>query len=155
MVRIFRAGDIVEIKVDCGGVLPGIYRVEESKIDSGVLCIGENVKKGSHCSCAHTWILKNNEADVLMRDVMVYGRFKEESIIKQKNKKTTMTQINIMMKKLLDSDTQTLVRAGFLDNELNLTDEGKEAIFVSLFDTQKAALVVAAQAKIDAGVLKW
>jgi hypothetical protein len=119
------------------------------------LCIGENVKKGSHCSCAHTWILKNNEADVLMRDVMVYGRFKEESIIKQKNKKTTMTQINIMMKKLLDSDTQTLVRAGFLDNELNLTDEGKEAIFVSLFDTQKAALVVAAQAKIDAGVLKW
>ena len=57
------------------------------------------------------------------------------------------------MKKLLDSDTQTLVKAGYIDGDLNLTDEGREALHSELFTANKAALVKSAQAKLDEEVV--
>lgn len=63
-------------------------------------------------------------------------------------KKTIMTKLNTMMKKLLDTDTQTLMKAGFINGDLDLTSEGKNELWTLIFDQHKAALVEAAKAKI-------
>lgn len=68
---------------------------------------------------------------------------------KKINKKTTMEKLGVMMKKLLDADTQTLVKAGYINGDLDLTNEGKEMLWTMVFDANKTALVAAAQAKID------
>lgn len=66
-----------------------------------------------------------------------------------KPKKTIMTTLNTMMKKLLDADTQTLVKAGYINGDLELTTEGKQALIEIIFDLNKSALVAVAQAKLD------
>ena len=53
-----------------------------------------------------------------------------------------------MFKKLVDADTQALVKAGYINGDLELTDEGKNELMALVFDANKAALVVAAQAKL-------
>lgn len=65
-----------------------------------------------------------------------------------KNKKQ-MNTVSSLMKRLLDADTQVLVKAGFLDNSLELTSEGIAALRAIMFETNKAALVAEAQAKLD------
>ena len=65
-----------------------------------------------------------------------------------KPKKTIMSKITTIMKKLLDADTQALVKAGFLNSELDVTIEGQNELNAILFNTNKAALVEAANAKI-------
>lgn len=57
--------------------------------------------------------------------------------------------LSSMLKRLLDADSQTLYKAGFINGDLELTDEGEKALMGILFDANKAALVVEAQAVID------
>ncbi len=66
-----------------------------------------------------------------------------------KKEKGFMKKLNTMMRKLLDVDTQTLVKAGYLNGDLELTEEGKEALFGILFVANKAELVASAQAVLD------
>jgi hypothetical protein len=47
-----------------------------------------------------------------------------------------------------DADTQTLVKAGYINGDLALTDTGRDELTALVFDANKAALVAAAQAKI-------
>ncbi len=54
-----------------------------------------------------------------------------------------------MMKKLLDSDTQTLVKADYINGDLELTSEGSNALLTVLFVANKAALLTMAQTAID------
>lgn len=63
-------------------------------------------------------------------------------------KKSLMTKVNVMMKKLLDKDTQTLVKAGYIDGDLELTDEGEEALDAILFQQHKAELVTLAKEQL-------
>lgn len=65
-----------------------------------------------------------------------------------KSYKKPMKKISNMMKKLLDSDIQDLVKAGFINGDLELTSEGKQALMELMFDTQRAALVEVAKVKI-------
>lgn len=65
-----------------------------------------------------------------------------------KNKTITMKKLNNMMKKLLDADTQTLVKAGYINGDLELTCEGKDALFTLVFDGLKSDLVKLATEKI-------
>lgn len=60
-----------------------------------------------------------------------------------------MKTLSIMMQKLLDADTQTLVKAGFINGDLDLTTEGTKALNAIMFQTNKAALVTLAQEQID------
>lgn len=72
------------------------------------------------------------------------------SIIKEnKERPPLMTRVNNMMKKLLDSDTQTLIKAGYLNNDLQMTDAGRLALIATLFEANKAALVVLAQEELE------
>lgn len=75
-------------------------------------------------------------------------RWGEESSLKL-DKNMTIKKLGAMMKKLLDSNTQTLVKAGFINGDLELTEEGIDALNVLCFDAYKTELVAMAQAKID------
>lgn len=50
-----------------------------------------------------------------------------------------------MMKRLLDADTQTLVKAGLINGDLEMTSLGQQTLMAVLFDANKAALVKEAE----------
>lgn len=58
---------------------------------------------------------------------------------------TIMNKLSIMMKKLLDKDTQILVKAGFIDGDLDLTEEGILALNSILFIEKKTEFVKMAE----------
>lgn len=60
-----------------------------------------------------------------------------------------MSNLAILAKKLLDADTKVFVKAGFLDESLQLTDEGKEFLLTQYFADNKAALAKEAKAMLD------
>lgn len=64
-------------------------------------------------------------------------------------KKGFMKKLTTLMKKLLDADTQTLVKAGYINGDLEVTEAGEIALVNLLFMTNKADLVVMAQADLD------
>jgi len=64
-------------------------------------------------------------------------------------KKPIMKKLNNMMKRLLDADTQTLVKAEYINGDLELTGKGQEALYSVLFADKKADLVALAQVELD------
>lgn len=56
--------------------------------------------------------------------------------------------ISVIAKKLIDKDLRKLVKAGLLDECLNLTQEGKQEVWAILFDKFKKELVEAADEKL-------
>ena len=66
--------------------------------------------------------------------------------INQKNNK--LMKITNLVKKLLDEDTRKLVKAGFINGDLALTDEGVSEILGILFLQNKDELVKIADEKI-------
>ncbi len=64
------------------------------------------------------------------------------------NKKTIMQKVSNMMKKILDKDTQALVKAGFINGNLDLTCDGVAALNAIIFSEKKAELVALANEKI-------
>lgn len=66
--------------------------------------------------------------------------YKNDGKIKFLNK-PNMSKLSSMMKKLLDKDTQVLVEAGYINGDLDLTDEGTKALLTILFTTHKNELV--------------
>lgn len=69
-------------------------------------------------------------------------------IIKTTNENTMIKTVSNMMKRLLDADTQTLVKAGYINGDLELTCRGLLALQTIIFVQNKAALVESAQADI-------
>ena len=65
------------------------------------------------------------------------------------NYKDTQMKITNLVKKILDKDTRTLVKAGFINGELALTDEGVSELLGLLFLEKKAELLKVAEEKID------
>lgn len=58
-------------------------------------------------------------------------------------------KITNLVKKILDNDTRTLVKAGFINGDLALTDEGVGELLGILFLEKKAELLKVAQEKLD------
>lgn len=71
----------------------------------------------------------------------------EESSLKKINK-SIMLKVSIMMKKLLDENTQTLVKAGYINGDLDFTEEGTQALMSLAFSAAKDELVKMAEEKI-------
>lgn len=69
-------------------------------------------------------------------------------IIKGDNEITNM-KITNLVKKILDKDTRTLVKAGFINGDLALTDEGVSELLGILFLEKKEELLKVANEKID------
>ena len=57
-------------------------------------------------------------------------------------------KITNLVKKLLDKKTRDLIEAGYIDGDLELTEEGKEALLSILFIEKKEELVKMAQDEI-------
>ena len=70
-----------------------------------------------------------------------------DETISQPNK--TMNKLKPMMKRLLDKDTQTLYKAGYINRDLELTENGRNALNTILFTANKAELVKMAQEELD------
>ena len=70
-----------------------------------------------------------------------------DETISQPNK--TMNKLNPMMKRLLDKDTRTLYKAGYINRDLELTENGRNALDTILFTANKAELVKMAQEELD------
>lgn len=59
-----------------------------------------------------------------------------------------MSQLSVIAKHLVDSDTKTLIKASYVDSCLNLTSRGEDALVAILFEANKKELVTAAKAQI-------
>ncbi len=59
---------------------------------------------------------------------------------------TMLRKLNSFMRQFLDSDVQTLVKAGFINGDLEPTAEGIDALHSVLFQEKKAELVKIAEA---------
>ena len=76
--------------------------------------------------------------------IKVNGRF-----ITSKSSISRMQKLTTMLKRFLDKEAQILYKAGFLDGDLKLTTEGREALEAILLIATRAELVKAAQEVID------
>lgn len=88
------------------------------------------------------------QVDARMFERMNYSI--EQIYLKLDRKEKTMSTIGSMMKRLLDKDTQILVKAGYINGDLELTDKGKSALWAILFSANKEALVAEAKEVLDA-----
>ena len=62
------------------------------------------------------------------------------------DKKTNiMTKLNSMMKRLLDASTKKLIKADYINGDLQLTEKGKEALNTIVFEQNKEELVKMAE----------
>lgn len=67
----------------------------------------------------------------------------------KKSNKIIMQKITPMLKRLLDKNSQTLYKAGYINGDLELTDKGRSALNALIFETNKVELVKLAQEDID------
>jgi len=77
----------------------------------------------------------------LANDYLTPGRIKNKKPMK----------LSQMMKKLLDGETKTLIKAGYINGDLDLTNEGMKALLTILFMGEgiKTELTVMAQEELD------
>lgn len=67
------------------------------------------------------------------------------TVLNGSNNNSMLQTVGAMLKRLLDADSQKLYKAGFINGDLELTDEGTSALMSVLFDANKAALVKEAE----------
>ena len=60
-----------------------------------------------------------------------------------------MNKLKPMMKRLLDKDTRMLYKAGYINGDLELTENGRNALDTIIFTANKAELVKMAQEELD------
>jgi hypothetical protein len=65
------------------------------------------------------------------------------------NKSSVMKKVSSMFKALVDADTRTLKEAGFINGDLELTDDGKAELVAILFAANKDALVKIAKEYLE------
>ena len=116
MNREFKEGDKVRATQRCSGSVAGeIYTVTKH----GNLA-------GTNCNCRAGWELVSPCEEIKLTNKPI---------------KTFMNRVSIMMKKLLDADTQALVKAGLINGDLMLTSDGRDELDAVSFVANKAALV--------------
>lgn len=134
----FECGDIVRATKNCSGSREGREYVVGKK---GYLREPGN-PLGSDCGCSESWIFLSRVQKNCTIPEYIFQKLNQEELTEIKSiKKTFMQKVSIMMKKLLDSDTQELVKAGFLNGDLMPTEEGGVELDAILFIANKAALV--------------
>lgn len=62
--------------------------------------------------------------------------------------KSSIMKVTNLVKRLLDADTQTLVEAGYINGDLQLTEEGQSELLSLFFVDKKDALVALAKEKL-------
>lgn len=133
MLRIgeWYEGQRVSVKNNCSGCKAGdICILKNHSGDLFAVPEGwdeDQEKDIGGCSCSFNWCV---EVQVM--------KVKEE----------TMSQVSPMAENLLDADTKALVEAGMVDECLNLTSKGRDALQALVFVAHKEAMVKQAKAEI-------
>jgi len=76
-------------------------------------------------------------------------RERDLELVNQTNKKGVIMKLNLMMRRLLNADVKKLIKAGLMNGDLLLTEEGKNAVYAILVETYKKELVEIAKEIID------
>jgi len=76
-----------------------------------------------------------------------YKEFREQDLII--NNKKIFMKITNLVKQILDQDTRKLVKAGYIDGELSLTEDGVSELIGMIFAEKKPELVKLAEEKIN------
>jgi hypothetical protein len=84
----------------------------------------------------------NGDPDLSINDLI------DDELTNPLTKRTFMQNLSTMMKKLLDTDLQTLAKVGYLDGNLELTEADKKALLTILFLANKKDLVALANEEI-------
>jgi len=64
-------------------------------------------------------------------------------------RKTIMQKLTPMLRRALSKELQTLYKADYIDGDLELTKEGRNAMWAILLETNKEEVVKLAQEKLD------
>ncbi len=117
------------------------------KVGDRILNIDDGLFRSSNAGKKGT-VWKINHAGTTLEEVCIKyddgcsgESLDPEKYYKIITKKSIMSRLNVFMKKLLDADTQSLVKAGYLNEDLTLTSDGEEALTFISFTANKAALV--------------
>jgi len=62
--------------------------------------------------------------------------------------KPYMTKLTVLLTRLLDKDIKTLIKANFLTDRLDLTDEGVQALLTIILEEKRPELVKLAEERI-------
>lgn len=143
----FNVGDIVVFaghSVSCGAekerYLKGLCPAEN---DEQILKVGGKYKVVAIHDADWGFFVDVQGKGVKNDNIVVEGISGSQFIKVNKSMKLTN-----LAKKLLDKDTRDLIKAGYIDGDLGLTDEGREALFTILFTEKKVELVKMAQDEI-------
>ena len=83
--------------------------------------------------------------DFFGNKVMILSKGRKSNKLTKTVKSMRLTNL---AKKLLDENTRTLIKAGYIDGDLELTDDGQEVLLSILFAEKKEDLVKMAQEEI-------
>lgn len=90
-------------------------------------------------------VVRNMASYCGYRDIMPYDYDKEP----EERRANKMDRIRMIAKKLLDKDTRTFIKAGILDDDLNLTATGAEAVVSDYFLKNKSRMLKIANDMIE------
>lgn len=134
-VKIAKFGDIVEFA--CPGHLQFVLAIHNYEgVEPSVTCMWVERDEDGGWKAMEYWAHKVILSDVF--DVKIINK-------NSNNKKMKITNL---VKKILDADTRKLVKAGFINGDLALTDEGVSELLGILFLEKKDELVKIADEKI-------
>ena len=95
---------------------------------------------------------KGNEYLVLFEDdtTQWYSESDFDSSTKVARKETmsTINKLTILAKSIVDADLKNMIKVGWLDSSLQLTDEGEEAILAHYLSANKAELGKLAESEL-------
>lgn len=162
----FKVGDRVEI-LEKGGISYAKRGdiVTVSKVDGNGNIDGFQEWKNNNWAFENEWYRLVEEAEPLTNSFPVHDDFHSVLIqevadnyrkyyygvdtsdikITPTPNKPIMKTVTTMMKKLLDADTQKLVKAGFVNGDLELTERGRAELTAILFTNYKKELVEVAK----------
>ena len=123
----FKVGDKVKVLLACSGIRAG--EICEVGLNNGTLTLKDSDGDWA-CTCEHRWELVEKAEEIKI------------------NKKTIMTKAKTLFTRLVDKDVKTLYEAGFLNGDLELTEEGKKELLNIVFLANKAELVKVAEEKL-------
>ena len=139
--------DIVKFKGKQSGSVISQYYTEGSgipteKITHGSVLLGSNYNK-EFAVIKDIWseyyIVEYEDSD----NKLVRLGFKEEDLELESKKGviSKFMKLNSMMRRLLNADLKRLIKAGLMNGDLLLTEEGKNALYALLVEVHKKELV--------------
>lgn len=149
LVTVLRVGDKVKAVVNTTGI------TTDNPCDE---LVGgrtrEIVRVGptsfSIAGCAHEYGTRDSQRKLVLITADEDDRNQNATPISTNNPDTTMSQIlNPLAEAMLDKDTKNLIKTGYLNSDLSITDKAKNAMWTMALQERKAELAKLANAELE------